>query len=165
MSTKYRKQKKWAVIQVRNDDPLAQPLSFELNDQELLVHKIKRNKRRNGREIYLKLLKEIEDKKKIEEQLQQQHHLWSSSYWSPPNTTPSCDSSMHNHLLLGVHYDNLGLILGELRLTQKVCSHVKPSTLRITMRSSHKQSHLSMRHSTVTSYCWAQFRFKPFRNP
>lgn len=75
MSTKYRKQKKWEVIQVRNDDPLAQPLSFELNDQELLVHKIKRNKRRNGREIYLKLLKEIEDKKKIEEQQQQQHHL------------------------------------------------------------------------------------------
>ena len=72
MQSKIWKHRKWAVIQVRSDDPLAQPLSFPLNNLELLVHKFKPNKRRNGREIYQNLLKEIEDRKKREEQQQQQ---------------------------------------------------------------------------------------------
>ena len=72
MFSKNWKHRKWGAILVRSDDPLAQPKSYPLNNLELLVHKFKPNPRRNGREIYQNLLKEIEERKKREEVQQQQ---------------------------------------------------------------------------------------------
>lgn len=71
MSRRNRNQRQWGTIEVRNDDPMGKPFSYKLNDQERLVRKIK-SKKRNFREIYAKLKKEIEEKFMMEIQQQEQ---------------------------------------------------------------------------------------------